>query len=546
MASLTFEQIGTILRERPNKGLLDAADTMRKKLSVHINGVGLASYLEQIETYERPEALRLRKKYAKSNVDLFDRLARPVDKVFSARGGSRYYKLSTVEQEKEFTNILLNVEDEYSSKKWIETFWKPRYFDDPMGLIFVEIGEGTAYPTYKSSKDIYDYKLDGRKVEYVVFRTKEPDIFRVVDDMFDATYRVEGETVTKVGTTYFNFFGYVPGLVISDIPKAGDREIFVSPFSSVIELADEYLRDGSVRTVYKFKQGFPKTWKYREVCGDCKGTGTVAAQICTPCNGTGKKLDSSVAEVMVLDWPTSGEPVIAPNVGGFITPDLEYLKYAREELQTLETLMCKTHWGTTQVDATKTGNPETATGRFIDAQPVNDKLNAYASAAEAVEEFIVNALGEFYFTKAYSGCSITYGRRFIIEGPDVIWNKYESARKLGAPFSTLDEHLREYYESKFEANSVELHRHLRLMRIEPFVHLTVDQAAAVIGGVELARKVYFSEWVGAVPPGDWLVKSDKEMKASLTAFAKSRYTPAEPITKPDAQPIKPAVIKNDN
>lgn len=542
MAVLKPNQILQIAKDRPNKDLVEAGEEMHEKLSVHINGIGLSSYFKQIETYEKPEQLSLRKKYAKSNKDLFERLSRPVDKVFCARGGGRIYNIDGEGKSKEFEAILMDVEHGYSSRRWVETFWKPRYFDDPMGLIFMEVGQdGEAYPTYKASTDIFDYKLNGRKLEYVIFKTDKPNVYRVVDEAFDALYELDADTskIKRVGNSYPNHFNFVPGIIISDIPKANGEDIYISPFDSVIELADEYLRDGSVRNIYKFKHGFPKSWKYREICSECKGTGAKGGGECNTCNGTGKKLDSTVAEMMVLDWPTGDDKVIAPDVAGYITPALEYLDKSREEMQKLEDTMYNTHWGTEQVKQGTAGNPETATGRFIDAQPVDERLSKYADAAEVIEKFIVDCLGTFYYLTDYKGCTITYGRRFIIEGPDQLWNKYEQARKTGAPAHALDEHLREYLEAKFQANSIELYKYMKMTRVEPFVHNTVEQVAMFTSGIELARKLYFSEWASTIKETQWLITKDQELKDSLTAFAKARYTP---VLVPVKTPATPAVV----
>lgn len=538
MAILSPAEIKKILMERPGQKIVEAAEAMHKKLSVHINGIGLADYLEQISTYEKPEALALRRRYARSNKDLFDRLSRPIDKVFAARGGSRYFPTTDERIAREMDLMLMNVENGYSSKKWIETFWKNRYMDDPMGLVYMEITEDgkETYPTYKACTDIYDYKLNGRKLDWVVFRTEDKAIFRVVDDQFDALYKKEGDTIRKISKeTYINYFGYVPAIVISDLPKAGMKDIFISPFDSVVELADEYLRDESIRMIYKFKHGFPKSWKYREMCGNCKGTGAIASNTCGQCNGTGKKLDSTVSEVMVLDWPTQNDQVIAPDVAGYITPDLEYLKYSRDELVHLEEIMFRTHWGTYMAQQRSGGEADTAAAKFMDVQPINDKLSAYADAAEATEKFIIDAIGDFKFARKYGGVRIAYGRRFMIEGPDVLWRKYEQARKMGAPMGTLNEHLAEYYEAKFQSNPVELAKHLKMMRVEPFVHLTVDEAFKVVGEDEFARKLYFAEWCTTIRDMEWVIKSDQQLKDSLTAFAVERYEAPESAEKNDME-----------
>lgn len=540
MATLPPSEVKKILLDRPGKEIIEAAETMHKKLSVHINGIGLASYLDQIETYEKPEQAMLRKKYARSNTDLFARIGRPIDKIFSARGGSRYFPDLPEQIARELDSRLLDVEHGYSSKKWIETFWKPRYLDDPMGLIFMEVDKNDTYPTYKAITDIWDYKMNGRKLDWVVFRTEDKEIFRVVDDNFDVLYKKEGDTVKRVpNSSYPNYFGYVPGIIISDIPKSGVKNLFASPFDTIVEVADEYLRDGSIRNIYKFKHGFPKSWKYREMCGDCKGTGAIGARTCSTCNGTGKKLDSSVSEVMVLDWPTQNDQVIAPDVAGYITPDLDYLKYSRDEQETLEAIMYRTQWDTYQVSQKMNGEESTAAGRFIDAQPINDRLNAYADAAASTEKFIIDAIGQFHFQKSYKGCWVSYGRRFMVEGPDVIWRKYEQARKMGAPLSTLNEHLTEYYESKFQSNPIELAKYLKMMRIEPFVHLTVKEAFEVVSPDEFARKVYFSEWCTTIKEMDWITKSDQVLKDDLTSFALARYEEPESKDKKESPETDP-------
>jgi hypothetical protein len=238
---------------------------------------------------------------------------------------------------------------------------------------------------------------------------------------------------------------------------------------------------------------------------------------------------------MVLDWPTSNDQVIAPDVAGYITPDLEYLKYGRDELSQLEALMYRTHWGTFQSSQNTAGEADTATAKFIDVQPVNDKLNSYADAAEEMEKFIIDAIGEFQIGRNYGGCKVSYGRRFMIEGPDVIWRKYEQARKMGAPMASLNEHLREFYEAKFQANPVEMAKYLKMMRIEPFVHLTVGETFTVVGSDEFARKLYFAEWCLTIKDTEWLVMTDEQLRESLSMFAESRYEEPASVEKASAE-----------
>jgi hypothetical protein len=529
MATLTFQQVKEILLNKPNKELVTVAQNMSKKLSTHINGEGLKEYLAQIETYEKPEAVALRRKYAKSNKDLFERLARPVDKVFSARGGSKAYKIAGA-KEKALLAILEDVDKGFKISRWVESFWLRRYFDDPMGLIFMEVDVDRTYPTYKSSADIVDYGLNGRKLDYVVFKTNEPNIFRVVDDSFDALYKVNNQSVTQLrkdGSTYANYFGFVPGIIVSDIPKDGRTDIFASPFDGIIELADEFLVDGSVRKIYKFKHGFPKAWKYIESCGECKGTGYNDKESCKSCNGTGKKLNSDPSDVMVIDYPSKDDHKLAPELAGYITPDLEYLINSGEELKALEDLMMQTHWGTHQKDDTEN---ETATGRFIDVQPVNDRLNKYSDAAQYVEQFITDAIGLFTFQTAYNGSYISYGRRFLIESADTILKKYETLRKSGAPQHILDDILIEAIEAKYSNNTTAIAKFTKLARLEPYVHLTIMEAKlAIFDQREYAMKLYFGEFISTKTDVEIASKPLQILRQELMEFATNKTKDVVPM-----------------
>src|ERR1041384_6068845 len=102
---LTLTEIKGILDKRPNQSLIRVAKNMNKILSVHITGLGKDEYLSKIETFENSDQEKLRKRYARSNEDLFERVLRPLDKVFTARGSNVYYNLPT-QLEKDFLEKL--------------------------------------------------------------------------------------------------------------------------------------------------------------------------------------------------------------------------------------------------------------------------------------------------------------------------------------------------------------------------------------------------------------------------------------------------------
>lgn len=496
---LTNTQIKDIILNRPNKAIWEVARDMNKKLAMHVLGAGLDSYVEKITDYEDEKAIKTRKKYARSNQDLFERILRPVDNIWEARGGSVMYRLPK-EQEQAFRTLLQNVENGYSVRKWIKSFCFPRYIDDPMGVTFIEVSADPfnpePYPTYKSSQDIYEGLPAGRNLEYLVLKTDDPVILRVIDDAFDYLVKKDGDKVEiQSKKKLLNTFMRVPALINSDIPKDGIENLFASPVQRLVELADEFLIDGSVRRVYKFKHGFPKEWVVASACDSCMGTKFIDGKECPTCKGTGLKASYRPDDMMIVTPPDKDNPEMSEK-GGHIAPDLDFLKWSTDDLKGLENVMFFTHWGTHQANDDQ--KQETATGRFLDVQPVKSRLNGYSEWEEATEQFITDLMGEFFFQQKYQGCSINIGRRYLIEEPDAIWEKYLDARSKGAPINELNDLLLEYIETKNKGNSFQLQKAVKLMQFEPQVHLTISQCKGLLPFQDFNCKLYYQEFISTL------------------------------------------------
>lgn len=530
-----------VITERPNKKLITSAQTYTKKLLMHIKGIKMDEFIEKIMAFEKQDLVAIRKKYAVSNKAMFSRINRPTDKVFSAKGGSAYYNLSDT-QTAEMKEYVANIVDGYTLKQWLKNFWMPAMAYDPMGVIMMEMSEeGEPYPTYKSIMDIYEYKLKGRNLEYIIFKLpqKQPslnlnqqngepnqqstgdqrlqdavaagegtaaELYRIVDDISDRIVKVSGNSITDVeGELYLNYWLKVPASIISSIydPVLG---MFVSSEDTIIELADQFLRDGSVKNIVMNYHGFPRAWEYQSACPECKGSGVRDGNTCEYCKGSKIKTRSFPEETIRIPVPQStDQPKIAPDIAGYITPPVDGIKLYNEELEALEDLMFETKWGTHMADDTKKGGSETATGKFIDIQPVNDKLCDYSEAAEMMETFITDLVGEILFTQNYKGASITYGRRFMIETPDQIWAKLQSARKDGAPYSALMDLYMDYLEARYSSNAMELYKMQKLAKIEPLPFATYVEFGRLqtFPDIILRRKYWFESWVSS--------KSDPEI-----------------------------------
>lgn len=546
---LTLADIQQIVKENPGKQRVQKGVEYSKKLRRHIYGEGLEQHIQLITGYEKEEMKELRKKYCRSNKDLFSRLGRPIDKVFSARGGSIYYNLADT-QERQARLLAQDVRDGYSVRKWVEVFWKPHMLDDPFGLLFLEIlpaqqaamarqqGKSFVYPTYKSINNIFDYLTRGNRLEYIFFKLTGEEkkvfgfddkktIYRVVDDAFDYFVEHDNQTIAVLQAfTLPNYFGEVPAIINSDFINPQCENHFLSLYDDIIELAEEFLVDGSIKRTHKFMHGFPKYSEFADDCIECSGSKFVGAEKCTVCGGTGKKLMTRVSDVKMLPWPGKDESVILPTqVGGYVSPDKTFFEISQTELQHLEDAMSITLWGT--MSRLKTsgmstggdGTTKTATEIMDEIKPQSDRLHPISEMAETRHKFILDFIVKLQVNMSYQGASVNYGRRYMLEGPDAIWLKYSDARKSGSAQNVLDDLLQEYYEAKYMTDPIALAVSQKIIYVEPFVHNTMDETKEwPIPPFERLRKAYFLDWYSTKSDSEILISSIEELKKDLTEY----------------------------
>jgi len=549
----TTDEIKQIILTNPNRTMLDAVRAMSRKLRMHIEGDGLQDCIEAMPYFEKPELLAIRKKYARSNQDLFERLFRQRDKVFTAKGGSKMYMLPEV-QEKKFRAYLATVKDGMSLEKWIEQIALKAFDVDPMSLTFIELNEsGQAYPTYKSTSAIYDYELKGRRPNYVAFSLSQGEIqklvaanvilepakgtqvFRFVDDAFDRIVIREGEEVTFPSTAQFpNYFMQVPGLVNSNLPVFNSN-MFKSTAEVVVELAHEYLQDGSAKGTSKKYHMFLKVWELATDCGTCNGTGYKGGAECPDCNGSKIKPYTKPSDIIKVQ-PSDDNVKVPIPPGGYFTPPKEGWEMMNAELALLESAMRDTYWGTGDMKRaqgpTAAGEgQETATEILDDYRPIADRLKKFSEWAQELHKFCADNIAVIFYNASYKGSAIVYGNRYLLESPDQLYKKYAEARAKGAPDTVLDSFLIEYYESEYSGDALKLQRHINLMKVEPFIHVNVDTVMKwpVKDEMKLA-KVYYGEWASDLNDIDVAMATPNDLRTQLYDYVKS----VQPtIPKPD-------------
>lgn len=478
-----------------------------KTLTALIDGNGFTEELiNRIEHLESSEKAMARKKYSRDVADFFERLLLPISNVFSSAGTTKKFDLKDKELET-FIKTLSNISHGKGIQNYTENIWMPLYHSDPNGIIFMEYvskPELKVYPTYKSIHRIRHYILKGQVLDVLLFEPiieETRQIWRVVDDKKDYTVIQIGDSFTiDQEKTFEHPFGEVPGFVNSDILDI-KKGIRVSPIQKIVSLSKEYARDQSVKTLYKFLQGFPIHWRYVTQCRSCTGVGKVnnpdttknGKVDCGECDGHGYYKKKDVTDIVTMPVPTKDGVKLAPDIAGYISPDLKTWDQYNTEIKILETLAQDTHWGT----HVQEGSNQTATGRFIDVQPVINRLNKYADIAEWVEWKITEWVANATLTtkeKEKSIALITYGRRYIIDSPDTILEKYEQAKEKGDNSTILDRLMIEYLTAKYKSDPEWLFIELLKIKVEPYIHMSIADVKNVFGETEAQKKAYFQKW----------------------------------------------------
>jgi len=493
----------------------------------HFFGMGTQEYLEQINQYENDKQHELRKKHAITNPWIVSELLRPVDNIWQAKGGDTTYKFTGDDRSDEFKEKLKDVRDGMSMRQFMKDIWFQRFISDPNGIIFLEVARdgSKAELTYKSIHNIHAYDTEGVEIEWIVF---EPavEVFEgekkdqkiayswVVDERFYYYVKNDGKEVSIVEVIENNF-GMVPGVVNSTIYNT-EKKIKDSFIAKQVDLLNSYLTKNSVKEIYQFLHNYPLFWMIESLCPTCNGARKVGNEVCGTCKGSGYSARKDVSDAFIYAKAEEGVTREFPPAG-YVQPDVETCNENRLELDWLFDKMFHSLWGTT---VEKSEN-ETATGRFIDVQAVYNKLNEVADIAQLIEAKLTLIYGKFWYLLSLDTVQISYSRRYIAESPDVLWLRYEDARTKGAPTMTLNYLLEQFYYSEFASNPTMADYYIKLMYVEPFVHVNdVGQ----IPEPDKTAKLYFQDWISTLKE-EQIIKSDiKKLKSLLFEYTKTKQT----------------------
>lgn len=544
---LTPEQIGEIITQESYK--LDRQ--YHEDLRFQITGLSSQAQIEIIRGFESKHIKEVRDKYSTPINWLWEWILQPINKIFSSNGGSVIINDSSDKAKEELLLKCASIKHSGTLREWMQKVWKENYLIDPAGIVLMEYDENETWPEFYSISNIKRYGRKGRFLEWVIFNPFEGKIgnqkvklIRVIDETGDYVYKVDGKKVSKIygykdiatGEEKQGFYklpvqfekvngkGGIPAFVIGDIPDNQNQKQkqSLSIIDKQLKLGKEYYQLDTIRIFTAIKNGYGTYYWYTRPCNQCSGEGFIGEHTeenqCKACGGAGRIYPKNVNDIYLID--VNSDDKLPEKPGGIIEGDIAGWNQYIEQLDIKAKQLELSHWGTHR---TETGQNNTATGAFVDVQTANDKANVYASSAEMVESIIFRYIGAFHSSTFENGY-IVYGRRHQVEAPDSIWNKYEKARSTGAPESSLNKLLLDYYESEYRNDYQNRTRVIKLMAVEPFVHQSVKEVidSNFIQEDEKQKKLYFSEWENSLLPNYIINSTVEELKSKLNEFIESK------------------------
>lgn len=499
-----------------------------KKLQMHVYGKNAVEYLDKVIGFETQKQFNLREKYKITNKFLVDKLLRQCDNIFSAKGGSVNYEMPK-NMEEAFTGYLNKMLNGMSIDDFLKDVAFDKYIVDPGGLLFTETittKEGVfGKPVYHSIFSILNYEINGIQPNWIAYEPlEEKDIYKLIkkypnkitfDDKDKEKYTYQwfvdeknyylykgtleknekGNVVNREFSlvhSIVNFIGEIPAVTCSNLISS-ETNHKISPINNQIELLDSYFRKNSIKEVYENLHLFPIAWVLLSSCNACKGTGYEGEHECTECNGSGYSLKKEVSDIIGIEPPEDKESPTITNVGGYITPPEKYDEQVRTELDWLFNLAYESQWGTKYVDIS---NIKTATGQNIDFHAITNKLNKYGDWLELTKQKLIYFIGKTIFTMSFKNAFVKVGRRYIVESPDMLLEKYHKFRNSGAPEDELNYVWEQYLYAEFGKNDKQYNYHILIFKLDPFFHKTLEQVRALqVPPTLYNRKFYLSQFL---------------------------------------------------
>lgn len=422
--------------------------------------------------------------------------------------------------------------DDYMATRWIEL-----NFIDPNAFVVIEwkdfdntVERATPYPFEVRSKDVMNYEMDNRVLEWLLVegmerknvlikeKIEEKEIYsytlyykggavkweRVyLEDIINIV--IEEKKVKKVGE--FNYIrkkkdddfvyriietesklDYIPAYRVGyKRDQYTDGDTFVNPFDSAVPYFKKLINLVSEMDLTVALHVFPQVFQYVKRCSNdkCEGGRVYNAEgvsvICSSCNGIGGDIITSAQDRILLPLPFNREDIL--DLSGLIyshRPDIDLITFQKEYVEYLIEQI-KTNIFNSDV-FTREEIQETATGKNIALQNVYDTLYPCSVAYSTDWKNYVDAVADITDLRDGLISLMTFGKDFKLKTLDDLYRELKIVTDSGADYfikmSVQDDIANIIYSDDIHS----MRKYHVKKRFFPFSGMTQEQIMYVMSG----------------------------------------------------------------
>lgn len=520
---------------------------------VHIQGAGFESVLRQIIGYENVEQFKQKKLLTKPFTrPIFKKIINSQSRWKTALGTTRYYKFAKNSDKLgiEFAkDVLSQVWKGDSIETLVKKFQYKAIYEEFNGYYVVEtpakkevdgktyiVKDGIEYEStgaeklkpyivFKSASEVYTFKQNGSKVEFIVFdygkikrNGLDIQLYRVIDDRYDYIVEKTGNEIIQISTdpnykTIEHKSGQCPVVSVTTINKTlTNDQTRTSPVDDIISLLDYYLHQFAEHLVTEILHAHPNFYQVGTKCmersgdgvGKCDG-GRIQYQKdgvdidveCHNCKGTGHNIKKDASTTIILPAKDAeGNAFSITNVAGYVAPPIDALKYQESAIDWMENKILDAALGINNVSTTDKLE-KTATETMVNLKPLEDIISEIIDIIEGVEIRLTDIIGKMYYGDRYKGCEILYGRKLSLRDENVLLRELKESKASGTSYNHLKALNEELSYSRFIRSEYDLQRSVILNELEPLIGFTFDEIekSANIPGETKKLKQNFVDYI---------------------------------------------------
>lgn len=446
----------------------------------------------------------------------FDKLSR----IFEGRNPAFNYQFTETEMRDDwewYRQEILKEPEVWSGKGW--NFFKTEI----NSVLIVDMNSEKGDDKYPSPyfywlpiESVISYEVDRSSglMKWIIFKQDDKKI-AVIDDERYRVFKGKDGNIGELIVENPHDLGYCPARFFWDESiNLDEPDVKKSPISKELEALDWYLfyhiskRHLDLYGAYPIYSGYEQSCDFsNEENGDYCDGGFLkdkqgyykfdSAGLLMRCPKCGNKRIAGVGSFVEIPIPTENQPDLR-NPVQILTVDRNSLDYNVQEEERLRTDIITAVVGTNEEITTRDALNEQQIRANFESQ--STILNRVKKGFEMAQQFVDETVCRLRYGNGFVSAKINYGTEFYIFDANELRIRYKTAKESGASEAELDALQSQIIETEYRNNPTQLQRMLILAELEPYRHLTREEALTmyekgIITENELRIKLNFANFI---------------------------------------------------